>query len=120
MALVATGAIASDLLAWAADPDLASASVHSLPLWGMAHKHSQPRQAAGLHRLITVEDHLIDGGFGSWMTEALQSMGMRMPLRSTLGLDASVCGVVGAQATLNAAGGLTLDRLKIEACNVRN
>lgn len=120
LALLATGAIAADLLAWAADPELAGASVHSLPLWGMAHKHTQVAQAAGLQRLITVEDHLIDGGFGSWMTEALQIMGGRMPLRSSLGLDASVCGLVGAQATLNAAGGLTLDRLKIEASVVRN
>lgn len=120
LALLATGAIAADLLQWSQDAELLHASVHTLPLWGLAHKQIQADQAASLQRLVTVEDHLVDGGFGSWMTEALQSLGARMPLRHSLGLDASVYGLVGAQQSLNAHGGLTIDRLKIELGLARN
>lgn len=119
LALLATGAIAANVQQWAQDPALSRAAVHTLPLWGLAHKEGQAAQASGLDRLVTVEDHLVDGGFGSWVTEALQQQGGRMPARHSLGLDASVCGLVGSQDTLNASGGLTLDRIKHEVLGTR-
>ena len=119
LALLATGAIAANVRQWADDPALAHAAVHTLPLWGLGHKAGQAAQAAGLDRLVTVEDHLVDGGFGSWVTEALQQQGGRQPARHSLGLDAAVCGLVGSQDTLNARGGLTLDRIKREALGIR-
>lgn len=119
LALLATGAIAANVQQWAEDPSLAHAAVHTLPLWGLAYKEGQAAQASGLDRLVTVEDHLVDGGFGSWVTEALQQQGGRMPARHSLGLDASVCGLVGSQDTLNARGGLTLERIKHELFGTR-
>jgi transketolase len=54
----------------------------------------------------TLEDHLPDGGFGSWLMESLsESPALRSRLRATA-LDPLVCGLVGSQATLNRRGGL--------------
>ena len=46
-------------------------AVQSLPLWSMASKAAQPAQVARHARVTTLEDHLRDGGFGSWLMEAV-------------------------------------------------
>lgn len=117
LALLATGAVSANVIEWAKDPELTHAAVYTLPLWGHSFKARQVEQASGYDRLVTIEDHLVDGGFGSWVTEAIQ-YGGRMPRRYSVGLDASVCGLVGSQEKLNALGGLTLDRIKIGALGV--
>lgn len=82
-------------------------ALHSLPLWSMATKPQQAAQVQGWKEVVTVEDHLQDGGFGSWMLEALcrdkQLLG-RIELKA---LSPDVCGMVGRQEALNEAGGLT-------------
>lgn len=81
-------------------------AVYSLPLWGMA---SKPRQAAqvGRHaKVTTLEDHLRDGGFGSWLFEAVADSPELLPRLRAQALDPRVCGTVGSQAMLNAWGGL--------------
>ena len=81
-------------------------AVCSLPLWGMFTKGAQAEQVARAQRVVTYEDHLADGGFGSWLMEALATnpeLRQRVESRS---LDPSVCGLVGSQAYLNALGGL--------------
>lgn len=105
-ALLATGAALAAALEWQARPDHADCTVFSLPLWGMESKALQPAQLAAFDEVIALEDHLNDGGFGSWLLEAASSAGMagRVRLR---GLDARVCGEVGSQAALNRLGGLT-------------
>jgi transketolase len=65
----------------------------------------QADACAGLGEIITLEDHLVDGGFGSWMMEALSPSG-RAGIVLQNGLSADVCAMVGSQASLNAAGGL--------------
>lgn len=80
--------------------------VCTLPLWGMETKHQQAEQVRLRSSLTTLEDHLEDGGFGSWMSEALR---MEPALRARLhnvALSPAVCGLVGSQATLNVLGGL--------------
>jgi transketolase len=81
-------------------------NVFSLPLWGMATKCDQADQVRALHEVITMEDHLLDGGFGSWLFESLREEPELVHRLRTVGLSASVCGTVGSQATLNALGGL--------------
>lgn len=80
-------------------------SVHSLPLWGMSVKSRQPRIAAAFETVVTLEDHLIDGGFGSWLIESLINTESPSRVRP-VALSAGVCGTVGSQATLNRLGGL--------------
>jgi transketolase len=107
-ALLATGAALAAALAWQSRPDHADCAVFSLPLWGMDAKGVQAEQLAAFDEVIALEDHLNDGGFGSWLLEAASMSGVpglagRIRLR---GLDAKVCGEVGSQATLNRLGGL--------------
>lgn len=84
-------------------------SVLSLPLWGMAAKAAQAAQVAGWEKIFTLEDHLPDAGFGSWLLEALPPGGGLRDRVSSLALDPAVCGMVGSQTVLNAAGGLSLE-----------
>lgn len=96
--------------------ELADTSLYSMPLWSMRTKVAQAQQVARFEQIITLEDHLQDGGFGSWMLEANASHA-DLPSRITpIGLDARVCGMVGKQNTLNAAGGMTEDALLKALC----
>lgn len=80
-------------------------SVYSMPLWSMATKGQQAERALGLTELVTLEDHLLDGGFGSWMAEALVGTPAASRLRP-IALSERVCDMVASQATLNRLGGL--------------
>ena len=104
--LLSTGATLELAMALQLRPDFREHSVCSMPLWGLASKPQQPAQVAGHESVTTLEDHLEDGGFGSWLMESLKhtpELRSRVHSRS---LDAEVCGRVGSQATLNAQGGL--------------
>ena len=81
-------------------------SVCSLPLWGMQYKNIQTRQISEASELITIEDHLGDGGFGSWLMESLGDFPDLRPRLKSISLDRAVCGLVGSQSALNAIGGL--------------
>ena len=87
--------------------DLQDCSLFSMPLWSMKTKHAQVNQIAAFDTTITVEDHLMDGGFGSWMLEAACAQPSLLARLRIKALDAKVCGMVGKQTTLNAEGGLT-------------
>lgn len=83
-------------------------ALHSLPLWGMKYKSSQATEVSKWERVVTLEDHLVDGGFGSWMMESLLMQSDLILRLRIKGLDPSVCGVVGCQETLNAFAGLAI------------
>jgi transketolase len=80
-------------------------AVYSLPLWSMAAKSDQPRIVKKFDEVVTFEDHLIDGGFGSWLCESLVMAQCNTRVRP-VALSAQVCGTVGSQSTLNRLGGL--------------
>lgn len=80
--------------------------VFSMPLWGMRFKRAQSEQMAGWANVVTLEDHLIDGGFGSWLLESMPP-GLNLREKITLkALDPVVCGSVGSQHALNRIGKL--------------
>jgi transketolase len=81
-------------------------TVNSLPLWSMDSKLLQGQQVARYSKVTTLEDHLLDGGFGSWLMEAVAQSGVSLDRLHAKGLDPKVCGTVGSQAMLNAYGGL--------------
>jgi transketolase len=105
-ALLSTGATLGIALDWQRErhPDH---EVYSMPLWSMASKSVQADQLNQYDELRTLEDHLLDGGFGSWMLEAQLGSAGRATRIMPIALRATVCGTVGTQATLNALGGLT-------------
>ena len=105
-ALLCTGAtlgIAMERQRLAASPRPA---VHSLPLWGIASKPAQASQVAAQAQVTTLEDHLRDAGFGSWLMEAVSGVPGLVGRIACEALDPRVCGTVGSQAALNAWGGL--------------
>jgi transketolase len=104
--LLSTGAALGVALRMQATSEYADYCVYSLPLWGMKAKSAQPGQVARTRHLVTLEDHLADGGFGSWIMEALSITPELRSRVSHRALDVSVCGLVGSQASLNAQGGL--------------
>lgn len=71
---------------------------YTLPLWGMKYKSMQ-RDQSGPYHFYSMEDHLEDGGFGSWLQEA----GCHMSIEA---LHHDVCGMVGTTEELLKAGGL--------------
>lgn len=107
-ALLSTGAALEYALRLARTAPYADHAVWSLPLWASRVKSLQPAQIATTDGVTTVEDHLIDAGFGSWLLEAAAAAGLASRI-ACRGLDPKVCGTVGSQATLNTLGGLNLD-----------
>jgi transketolase len=93
------------------NPSLRSLALKSMPLWGMKTKHSQTKQIEQFEQVITVEDHLMDGGFGSWLLEATTVRPELLARIKVKSLDAKVCGMVAKQSTMNAQGGLTEEQL---------
>lgn len=91
------------------DPRIA---LYSMPLWGMEYKDAQASQAAPFERIVTLEDHLQDGGFGSWMLEATSKQKHIVTRIDVMALDAKVCGMVGKQNTLNREGNLSDESLR--------
>ena len=90
----------------AKNPDLNYWSLNSMPLWSMDAKKVQVRQVEDFAMIVTVEDHLKDGGFGSWLLEAISTHPDLLARLRIKSLDAKVCGMVGKQSMLNTKGGL--------------
>jgi transketolase len=104
--ILSTGACLQLALDWAASSDYADYSVYSMPLWSMADKASQASMLREHEEVLTIEDHLQDGGFGSWLLEARALTRDINCQISLIALSSEVCGTVGSQATLNKLGGL--------------
>lgn len=90
---------------------LKSCALNSMPLWGMKTKADQAQQVENFDRVITVEDHLMDCGFGSWLLEATLIRPDLLARIKIKALDSKVCGMVAKQSTMNAQGGLTAELL---------
>lgn len=85
--------------------------LYSMPLWGMKFKENQHQNISKFLKVCTVEDHLQDGGFGSWVMESISnSVELRQKVRQ-VSLSSQVCGKVGSQKNLNNIGGLNKDAL---------
>jgi len=69
-------------------------SIGSLPLWGEAFRKTIYDQLKNYNRIDTIEEHLLSGGFGSFLLES----GINCRAHC---LDVAVCGEVGAQDYLN-------------------
>lgn len=92
-------------------PGLKAIALNSMPLWGMKAKSMQASMVEKYSNIITVEDHLIDGGFGSWLLEATSIRSDLLARIRIKSLDSRVCGMVAKQSTMNAQGGLTAEVL---------
>jgi transketolase len=105
-AILATGNGLQIADSWLQNGQYLDHDLYSLPLWGMAYKELQSMQVDRFEGLMTVEDHLLDAGFGSWMLESLIAKPNLMERVSIRALTSNVCGLVASQNELHKAGGL--------------
>jgi transketolase len=105
-ALLSTGAGLGLAMDWQKHPDYADMAIYSMPLWSMADKPAQAAQMRAHAEIVTIEDHLLDGGFGSWLLEAKSMDRTLSSIVRPVALGPEVCGTVGSQAVLNKLGGL--------------
>lgn len=105
-AILTTGATMSYALDWAQDKKFQDYEIYSMPLWSMSSKQNQIDLIKAKKEILTLEDHLQDGGFGSWMLEANSLIENNNTKIQTIALDSKVCGTVGSQAALNKLGGI--------------
>lgn len=108
-AVIVTGAILQDVISYYTNSNEVDFDILTCPIWGMDQKSEIEGQLAQYSRIVTVEDHLIDAGFGSWILEALEPKS-RSKLR-IIGLLNAVCGLVGSQSLLNQLGGISKDNI---------
>lgn len=80
--------------------------LYTLPLWGMSVKSLQANQIPDCNELYTVEDHLLDGGFSSWILESLILHPNLISRVRPRALTDNVCSVVASQKELHRLGGL--------------
>ena len=78
----------------------------TLPIWSMKSKEQQIHNLKKYKKVITVENHLQDGGFGSWLSESLtKNSNISIKITSKF-LDKKVIGKVGSEQYLNSKYGL--------------
>jgi transketolase len=105
-AILSTGAGLQIAMDWVTKEEYVDCAVYSIPLWSMADKTLQASYLRQYVEVLTIEDHLADGGFGSWLLEAkAMDVGVDCLVRP-IALSPEVCGTVGSQATLNKLGGI--------------
>lgn len=73
--------------------------INSLPIWGLKLKKYQINQIKNYDKVITIEDHLHDNGFGSWLAESVESKYKNRI--ENIALSSNVIGKVGDQKYLN-------------------
>lgn len=106
-AILSTGAGLQIAMEWCLLSEYADCSVYSIPLWSMADKERQVKTLREFDEVLTIEDHLLDGGFGSWLLEAKATDQSNRCSVRPVALSPEVCGTVGSQSTLNQFGGIT-------------
>ena len=108
-AVVVTGSALQDVMSYFPDSGVRDFDILSCPIWGMGLTAQLSETLSKYDRVVTVEDHLLEAGFGSWVLEGLEPS-LRNRLR-TVGLNNNVCGMVGSQSLLNQRGGLSKDSI---------
>lgn len=109
-AIISTGAILQSVQQMVSDNNISEVDLYTCPIWGMHLKNSLQERLRQYSKIVVVEDHLEDGGFGSWVLEALEPE-ERSKIR-IFGLNPEVCGMVGSQKHLNHEGGLNYKHLE--------
>lgn len=104
-ALLSTGAGLQIAMDWIQTSEYSDRTVYTMPLWSMSDKLAQAEQLSVHEEVMTIEDHLLDGGFGSWLLEA-RALTETSTIVRPIALSPEVCGTVGSQSTLNRLGGL--------------
>lgn len=105
--LLTTGGTLALAKSWLEKPEYSNFALYSVPIWGMEYRSEQVEKIRGLERVITVEDHLFDGGFGSWILESLSKYDSTLCSKLEIkALSPEVTKFVAKEDSLRIAGGL--------------
>tara|TARA_B100000686_G_C16633191_1_gene885870 strand:- start:650 stop:1183 length:534 start_codon:yes stop_codon:yes gene_type:complete len=74
-------------------------SLYSLPIWGMKFKNIQLNQLKKYDQVMVLEDHLEDGGFGSWIKESTNNRNIKTKIISK-SIDKKIISKVGSEQYL--------------------
>ena len=75
---------------------------YSIPMWGMKVKTSQYKKLSMYNEIVTFENHIQDGGFGSWINEVLSvNKTKKKILVQNKFINPKVIGKVGSENYLN-------------------
>jgi len=74
-------------------------SIFSLPIWGMKYKEQQKNQLNRWDSILVLEDHLEDGGFGSWIKESVNDKNVKTKITSK-NISKKVISKVGSEKYL--------------------
>lgn len=83
--------------------------LYSCPIWGAKYKSLQQDQINQFEEIITIEDHLEDGGFGSWLRESVTEPKSHLKIKN-LALNHNIIGRVGSESHLLKVGGFNIIR----------
>ena len=105
-AIVTTGAVLAMANEWLSLPKYRDYGLYSMPAWGARYRARAMESLSPFTSIVTVEDHLLDGGFGSWVLEsfAVASRTVDIEIKA---LDPAVAEAVGKEDHLRVVGGLT-------------
>lgn len=88
------------------DGDYATFDIATLPIWNSKYSNALVRELMQYDVIYTFEDHLIAGGFGSWIFEQFQlhrdSVSHRMPSIVCKYFSSDVVGLVGEPSYIKA------------------
>ena len=70
--------------------------IYTCPIWGASFKSFQQEQIDSFEHVITIEDHLLDCGFGSWIRESITNVNSHLKITHK-GLTKNVIGKVGSE-----------------------
>ena len=105
--LLSTGGTLAQAASWLSLPEYADYALYSLPVWGSDLKNCQTIKFSDLEALTTIEDHLLDGGFGSWVLESALISEPEFCSKITIkALNPEVTKLVAKESQLREAGGL--------------
>ena len=81
--------------------------IYTCPIWGASFKIFQQKQINLFDEIITVEDHLLDCGFGSWLRESIVIPETHLKIKNRA-LSLNVIGKVGTEEYLLRIGGFNI------------
>ena len=79
--------------------------IYTCPIWGDKYSDLQQMQVNHFDEIVTVEDHLLSGGFGSWLRESITNIESHLKIRHKA-LSNLVIGKVGKEDYLYKISGL--------------
>lgn len=105
--IVTTGAVLQRVMRYVEAGKLEECDIFSIPLWSMKSKPDLSALIESYDEVISVEDHMLDGGFGS----AILEENYRYKNIKIVGLNADVYGQVATQEALEEKFGLDLEKI---------